>query len=305
MEGLTDYLKRNGMKIIFYDVEHGSCTHIITPNNKHILVDVGSKSDKSVVDYICAKYFHGRNASIDALIITHPHEDHIYDLPNLYQRLKPQILYRPKAAFDIEPATKTPLHVNIADRANDMNATYNSPVPEEDNIENPVNMGGVIIKIIPSVANLQDKEDMNTYSFLVVVEYEGYKFILTGDNPRNQLQYMVNTNYKNVNNLVANATILLAPHHGRTGEFCKTFFDCVNPILTVISDKSIEHATQEESSNIYKGRGAELYGKMRYVLTTRNDGDIAFNISNGNCTVSINEEDYWDGNKNIYIWFFE
>lgn len=280
------------MKVFFYDVEHGSCTHIITPNNKHILVDVGSKSNKSIVDYICSKYFNGHNGSIDALIITHPHEDHIYDLPNLYKRLKPKILYRPKAAFDIEPDSKTQLHVNIADEANNMNATYNTPVPEWDNIEVPANIGGVSINIIPSVTHLQSKDDLNTYSFLVVVEYEGYKFVLTGDNPKDQLQYMIDYNYKDIKKLIANATILLAPHHGRTGEFCKDFFDCVNPILTIISDKSIEHTTQEESSSVYKGRGAELYNKMRYVLTTRNDGDITFSISNEKCIVSINEEDY-------------
>ena len=280
------------MRIIFYDVEHGSCTHIITPNNKHILIDVGSKTDKSIVDYICTKYFNGRNGAIDALIITHPHEDHIYDIPKLYQRLTPKILYRPKAAFDIAPKAQTPLHINIADSANNMNATYNSPVSDEDSIENPSAVGGVKIAIVPPVASLQDKDDLNTYSMLAIVEYEGYKIVLSGDNPKRQLQYMVDNNFHGIRNLVSNATILLAPHHGRTGEFCKDFFDCVNPILTIISDKSIEHTTQEESSSIYKGRGANLYGRDRYVLTTRNDGDIAFNVSKWSCSVSINKEDY-------------
>ena len=32
-----------GLTIKIYDVEHGSCTQIITPNNRHILIDVGSK----------------------------------------------------------------------------------------------------------------------------------------------------------------------------------------------------------------------------------------------------------------------
>ncbi len=282
----------NTMKIIFYDVEHGSCTHIITPNNKHILIDVGSKTDKSIVDYICAKYFYGQNGRIDELIITHPHEDHIYDLPNLYNRLRPRILHRAPAAFDIEPALRTQLHINIADKANDMNATYNSPVSKEDNIEIPENVGGVKINIIPSVAKLQDKNDLNTFSSLIIVEYGDFKFVLTGDNPKNQLQYMVDTDYMNIKTLIANATVLLAPHHGRTGEFCKDFFDCVNPILTVISDKSIEHTTQEESSSIYKGRGTNLNGRDRYVLTTRNDGDIAFNVSKWSCSISINKEDY-------------
>lgn len=282
----------NTMKIIFYDVEHGSCTHIITPNHKHILIDVGSKTDKSIVDYICAKYFYGQNGRIDELIITHPHEDHIYDLPNLYNRLRPKILHRAPAAFDIEPASRTQLHINIAEKANNMNAKYNLPVSKDDDIETPENVGGVKISIIPSVAKLQDKNDLNTFSSLIIVEYGGFKFVLTGDNPKNQLQYMVDTDYMNIKTLIANATVLLAPHHGRTGEFCKDFFDCVNPILTVISDKSIEHTTQEESSSIYKGRGTNLNGRDRYVLTTRNDGDIAFNVSKWSCSISINKEDY-------------
>ena len=78
------------MKIIFYDVEHGSCCHIITPNGKHILIDVGSKSDSSIVDYINRKYYFGYGGYIDELIITHPHEDHIYDLPKLYRTLHPE-----------------------------------------------------------------------------------------------------------------------------------------------------------------------------------------------------------------------
>ena len=280
------------MRIIFYDVEHGSCTHIITPNNKHILIDVGSKTERSIVDYICAKYFYGRSGRIDELIITHPHVDHIFDLPNLYNRLKPKILHRAPAAFDIEPTSGTQLHVNIASIANDMNATYNSPVSKEDDIETPENVGGVKIKIIPSVAKLQDKNDLNTFSSLIIVEYGGFKFVLTGDNPKNQLQYMMDNDYMKIKTLIANATVLLAPHHGRTGEFCKDFFDCVNPRLTIISDKSIEHTTQEESSSIYKGRGANLEGRDRYVLTTRNDGDISFNVSMRSCSISMNKEDY-------------
>jgi len=45
------------MKINFYDVEHGSCTHIITPNGKHILVDVGSRESESIVSHIRHTYF--------------------------------------------------------------------------------------------------------------------------------------------------------------------------------------------------------------------------------------------------------
>ncbi len=280
------------LKIIFYDVEHGSCTHIITPNGKHILVDVGSKSDKSIVDYICNRYFYGRNGSIDALIITHPHEDHIYDLPRLLERLRPKVLYRPTEAFDIEPSSRMPIHINIADKANRMNSSYTFPIQDADDIENPQSMGGVKIIRIPPAPNLCDKADLNTFSSIIIVEYTGIKFVITGDNPKSQLQYMMDNNYYGIRHLAADAAILLAPHHGRTGEYCQDFFELVNPVLTVISDKSVEHTTQEESSSVYKGIGTTIHGNKRYVLTTRSDGNISFSVSNGRWDVALNVENY-------------
>jgi competence protein ComEC len=282
------------MKINFYDVEHGSCTHIITPNGKHILVDIGSKADKSIVSHIKNKYFQGvYNAQINELIITHPHEDHIYDLPALCKKLKPKILHRPKGAFDIIPSQDTPLHKEIAKCANDTNKDYNLPVAPESNPLDKANNGGVEIEIITPPSSETTKDDLNTFSNIIIIKYLGYKFVLTGDNPKSILQNMMDSNKDDIKQKIADATVLLAPHHGRTGEFCEDFFKCVNPILTVVSDKSIVHATQEETSSVYKGRGANLYKQDRYVLTTRNDGTITFKVqSEDSCTVSLNEEGY-------------
>jgi beta-lactamase superfamily II metal-dependent hydrolase len=106
------------------------------------------------------------------------------------------------------------------------------------------------------------------------------------------LQKMIDTNQDYIRDKILNATVLLAPHHGRTGEFCEGFFRIVNPILSVISDKEIVHLTQEESSSLYKGRGVKLYGQDRYVLTTRNDGNITFEVTIEQCIVSMNKENY-------------
>jgi competence protein ComEC len=281
------------MKINFYDVEHGSCTHIITPNGKHILVDVGSREDKSIVSHIKDTYFEKYyNSQIDVLIITHPHEDHIYDLPNLYNYLKPKVLYRQRGAFDIVPSKDTFFHRNIADYANKMNREYNGHIVDNENPLNSFNNGGIDIEIIPPLSYETTKDDLNTFSSVVIVKHEGYKFVLTGDNPKSIIQKMIDDNWNNFKQKIANATVLLAPHHGRTGEFCEDFFNCVNPFLTVASDKSIVHATQEETSSIYRGKGAKLYGRDRYVLTTRNDGTISFKVTENECIVLMNEEGY-------------
>lgn len=280
------------MKIIFYDVEHGSCCHIITPNNKHILVDVGSKTYNSIVEHIKKKYFNSIGGNIDQLIITHTHEDHIYDLPKLREELSPKVLRRPKEAFDIKPSQDTYIHKKIAGVANEMNKSYNHPVnPSDLPTEKTVN-GGVSFDFISPKPQWTTKNDPNTFSNIIIVTVYGYKFVLTGDNPKSILQTMMDENHENIRSKVKDATVLLAPHHGRTGEFCQDFFNCVNPELTVVSDKSIEHDTQNDTARLYKGRGANLNGQYRYVLTTRNDGTIIFDIAQDRYSVSWGQEDY-------------
>lgn len=148
------------------------------------------------------------------------------------------------------------------------------------------------IEIISPPDSWTTKDDLNTFSSIIIINYEGYKFILTGNNPKSILQNMIDTNYCDIRNKILNATALLAPHHGRAGEYCDSFSKLVNPYLTIVSDKSIVHSTQEETAQLYKGRGANLYGIERYVLTTRNDGTISFTITANNCTVSMNQEGY-------------
>lgn len=281
------------MKIIFYDVEHGSCCHIITPNNQHILVDVGSKTDSSIVEHINEKYFRNLGGQIDELIITHPHEDHIYDLPKLYEILPPRVLRRPSNAFDIIPSQNTPTHIYIAYTANTMNKNYNQPVRPWNDPTNDFYNGGVEFKFIIPEDKWTTKDDLNTFSSIIVVTYDECKFVLTGDNPASILQEMMNSNYDGIRETVKDATVLLAPHHGRSNEFCKDFFDCVNPLLTVVSDKSIVHETQTDTATLYQGRGARVNGRPRYVLTTRNDGTISFDISDDSgIFVTMGEEDY-------------
>ena len=64
------------LNYIICDVQHGSCSHLITPANQHILIDLGSKTEKSICRYLKEKYFCFAG-TIDELILTHLHEDHI------------------------------------------------------------------------------------------------------------------------------------------------------------------------------------------------------------------------------------
>jgi beta-lactamase superfamily II metal-dependent hydrolase len=79
---MSDFMLQQPLPYVefnFYGVGHGSCTHIVTPNGKHILVDIGSFDDWSVVEHLK----NNEVSQIDCLIITHLHLDHIIPFPGI------------------------------------------------------------------------------------------------------------------------------------------------------------------------------------------------------------------------------
>lgn len=283
------------MKIIFYDVEHGSCCHIITPKQQHILVDIGSKANASVAKHIRYKYFpfysDRTTRKIAQLLVTHPHEDHIYDLPRLHCDFTIEHFWRPTGAFDISPPPCASLYSKtVAECANNMNKYYrNSLNPIALNRESN---GGVNFELITPSLFWTNKNDLNTFSPIIVVTYCQKKFVLTGDNPCSILQKMIDQEHCDIKNKVKNATVLLAPHHGRVKEYCSDFFKCVNPTFTVVSDKSIIHETQRNTSSLYEGNGGYIDRVWRHTLTTRKDGSIMFEVAPGSMNAYLGLEKY-------------
>lgn len=266
-------------KITIYDVGHGSCAHIITPNNKHILVDLGGGDDFSPADHL--KNFL-RIPQLDALVITHPHEDHYHDISNLEKHgIKPKVLSRTKNAFPVEKTDKNRKDHERIDAMNGMSASYTHPVDDVDNPFLAQNNGGVeYMRFLPDDSDIPEsaKDDPNRFSGLYALQFGGVKVILTGDNNKEILENMIKR--ESVKNAISNADFLLAPHHGRTSDYCDAFFKLVNPKAVMISDKKIEHETQENSSEVYNnGRGIDYENEKRFVFTTRKDGNIELKIN--------------------------
>ena len=233
--------------INFFNVGHGSCTHIVTPNNKNFLIDVGTNENQSIIEYL--KYKLNVN-QIDFLIITHPHRDHILDITNLNKLLQLKVLQRSKNAFPLQKAINEQDKI-LFDYANKINSEYSYPVQEEFDPLNYNYNGGINIKIFDPPYFKQDINDLNTFSPVIVLEFAEMKIVLTGDNNKEILQYSIEQDREFVR-AISNSFILLAPHHGRDTDFCKDFFDIVNPYLTIVSDKKIAHDSQITTATNYK-----------------------------------------------------
>src|SRR5205807_859845 len=75
-----------------------------------------------------------------------------------------------------------------------------------------------------------------------------------------------------------NLDFLVASHHGRESGFYPELFDYCRPDAVIISDKPIEHDTQQMVPDyravIGRGVPVRTSNKRRHVLTTRRDGWI-------------------------------
>lgn len=281
-------------KFIVYDVHHGSCSHAITPENQHVVFDLGSKAEASICQYLKENYFHD-GGTIDQLVLTHLHEDHIYDLPNLdTYDINPRILRRPKGAFPLSYKASDSNHYKcVVDKANQLNERYTEKVSDS---ESPVlfqNNGGVHFEFFAPPKYLCT-DDPNSFSNIIVVSYYDFKIVITGDNPATILNEMLQSDNQFCQS-IKNSTILIAPHHGRDGEFCEEFVSQVNPSLTVFSDGTKKYKTQDYSRNKYanKTRGVMWDGQARYVFTTRADGTIKFSFrSDGTWRISTDKSSY-------------
>ena len=78
------------MDIRIYDVEHGDCVLILSTQNEAVLVDCGYNSTTGwrPSDGLAKQGF-GSRRRLHHVILTHPDQDHLADLPNVLEKLQP------------------------------------------------------------------------------------------------------------------------------------------------------------------------------------------------------------------------
>jgi competence protein ComEC len=281
----------NHCEIVFWDVQHGHMTYIKTPNNRHIVIDLGtgdySKGVEAFSPLLHLKNKYGVN-QLDYVIITHPHLDHIDDILN-FDTLNPKVLRRPKHLSNEEVMER----VIEKDRAKfekycEINDRYNSPVDSSstDSLSNPDNWGGLELEsFTPTSCN---HNNFNNHSIVSIVKFAGMKVVIPGDNEKCSFdELMARSGFTTA---ISDADILLAPHHGRESGFNDDFINAVNPRLTVVSDAKFCD-TSANARYTDKSRGWKVHktsngtSRDRKCLTTASDGEVVAHFGyqdNGN-----------------------
>ena len=211
------------VEIVFWDVQHGHSTYIKSPNNRHIVIDLGigdySGRNSAFSPLRHLKYKYGVN-QLDYVIVTHPHLDHIDDILN-FDLLSPKIFNRPNQITNAEVMEG----VREQDRAKfekycEINNRYNSPVVGGINDpDNPNNYGAMKIESFIPINCPHD--NFNNHSIVTVIEFANMKVVIPGDNELCSFEELMRQ--EAFKKAIKDADILLAPHHGRESGYNNDF----------------------------------------------------------------------------------
>jgi len=262
-------------KITFWNVGHGNATLIQTPN-KNIVIDLGASSGFSPL-----VVYKKSNLLIDAVIITHPHADHLGDIVEFDKTVSPKLLRKKHTAEEIRDSDGGRNNA-IIEKYIEIDAGYTRLVDDSENPLLSSNNGGVEIEsFIPK----KNYSNLNNHSLVTFITYACTTVFVPGDNENESWEELLEDT--SFTKLLSKTDIMLASHHGRESGYCEEIFDHCNPYLVVISDGSVV-GTSVTDNYTEKAKGWNVHkrsdesSKERKCLTTRKDGNICMELSTPN-----------------------
>lgn len=265
-------------RLTIFDVQHGGCALLKSRSNGVLwttMIDCGHKNNDRGQwfpgDYLCSQGIH----TIDLLVITNLDEDHVSGLPNLQKR-----------GINIRHIFSNPTVQPWAIRQLKAQSGMGSGI---DALVGELANRGVATQLpwLPDVGihcfwnpYPHAFEDENNLSVITSLTFGGARVMFTGDMERAGFNHLLRTNAA-IRGEVKSVDFLVAPHHGRANGICPDLFDlhgCA-PKLTIISDDYKQYDSQETDAwyrNRTTGYPFQAADTMRWVLTTRCDGNIDF-----------------------------
>lgn len=217
------------LQVHFIDVGQGDSALIRTPNQRTVLVDAGGWQEelltgKGAGDYAIVPYLHRLGINkLDALILTHPHADHVGGARAVLR------------AMPVELVIISPYGLEEEDNSD---KGYDKLLQEieQQSILLRTAKAGDRLKVDPAVdltflapqkKYQGTRSDANNNSLVFKLSYQNRTVLFTGDiEAEAETELMKNNN--------AASEVLKVPHHG-SGYFQQDFFAHIKPRFSVIS----------------------------------------------------------------------
>jgi competence protein ComEC len=246
------------IQLHFFDVGHGDAALITTPNNQNVLIDGGPNDvvSQKLDDYL--PFYH---RSLDAVILTHPHADHLVGL------LKVLDQYEVKRVYLTGVLHTTPEYLEFLEKIKTKKIDTKA-VKSGDEMD----FGdGIKLEILSPLTDLSQAkvENLNNSSIVAKLVYGEKKVLFTGDLEKEGQEKLLAANADLA------ADLIKIPHHGSKDAGYERFLEKVNFTMAVISvgkDNKFGHPAPSTLSIL----------RNVAVFRTDYDGDINFEMDQKN-----------------------
>lgn len=257
-----DQVIEGELEVHFIDVGQGDSI-LIKQGEHNMLIDAGDNhKGKDVVDYL-------RNEnikSLDYVIGTHPHADHIGGLDDVINSFEISKVIMP----DKMHTTKTFEDV--------LNAIYSKNLKITKAVAgNEYELGNAKFTVLAPISN--NDSNLNNHSVSIRLEYGNNSFMFTGDAENIAEQEIVN------NGMNIQADVLKAGHHGSNTSNSDSFVNKVNPQYVVIQVGEGNKYNHPNTDIIEKFENMEIEiyrNDLHGTVVAKSDGKkIEFSINKG------------------------
>lgn len=198
------------LKVAFLDIGQGDAIFIETPNKNQILIDGGPTGKNTLREL--GKLMPFFDKTIDLVILTHPHKDHIAGLIDVLKRYQISYVLAPQTTHTISEFKEWQSLIEEKD-INKIKAKRGIRIHLDKNL---------YLDILAPF----DEDELMVVSRLV---YNETSFLFTGDmTAKNEYQLLSSKT-------IVDSDVLKVAHHGSKYSSNKTWLQVVSPFLAIIS----------------------------------------------------------------------
>lgn len=206
------------LRVSFFDVGQGDSIFIQTPNKKDILIDGGPNN--AVIKKL-GKAMPFWDKTIDLIIITHPHSDHISGLIEIIKKYEIKEIFYTGVLYNSETYAELLRQIK-------QNKIKLIEINQQQELTLDKNLK---LKILFPNENLREKniENLNNTSMVVKLIYDENSFLFAADAEYEVEQILLE------NNTDIKADLLKVGHQGASDSSSLKFLQKVSPQIAIIS----------------------------------------------------------------------
>jgi len=215
----------NTLRVVFLNVGKGDATLVYSPaSSRGLLIDGGIKTqyfDSGQAILMPVLYWAGAR-SLDGMLITHPHMDHMGGMLSVIAQVSPSYVWW-------SPIEGSYSHLEKIFTAGQ---SKGAAIRAADRTREPIQLGAATLRFLnclhPVISRNNTHRDENNSSVVCRVDYGTVSFLFTGDLEREGEDELL------IAGVPLRATVLKVGHHGGKNGTTRRFLEAIQPKIAVI-----------------------------------------------------------------------